>query len=730
MTISGALQILGLPQGATEQQIRRAHRKHAKLWHPDRFPNDDEMQAEAIQKMKEINLALEVLERAQFATGADPATSFNAAGDFTADPEESSPTNAATDARTQSSDNHAAPTEEEALHPALQAKAESGNGWLMWVAATVAVLILLVSVSYFTNNAVPHPNKNAAPARLPAATQSPTPSPRQQQRPPVVQQPAMPVDPLAATPPEKPRRTRPTNPPDRRPRTFTLGSSSADVAYAQGPPSRIDGAVWYFGEFPHQSEVGFYNDVVVRWDIDPKTPLRVSLLSEPAAAGEWPPEFTVGSPPDHVAAVQGVPSRISHNEWYFGRAPYQSRVTFVDSRVVSWDANPKLPLRVSHPGQLQETAPAHALCSKAFDAEYAILRIADRAEAHRLFREAAEQGNPAACVHVAQALIRGSGNVEGGQWEESDRWFTRAEENARSLATRGCPDGMFAYAHLLLRAKPEKRNVAAALEWLREAAAAKHIPSQIALAHMLGDNEESPAISQQRFALYQAAAEQGAREAFPWLANFYLEGNVVPRNQDHAAKTMEDAALSNVDSAFHLIAHALQNGQITKLRSAEGSGDPQSIAWRLLTEACEINPNSSMNHARCLASCYFDGTGTKVDAEKGLRLMVQAARYDPMAQFELAERIRDGNKVKQSSDTAATWYGKSLEGFREAAQRGDGEAALRCAGFYEQGLVVERDLGEASLWWAEAAVSPKSSIRRLAREKVRSYGLESKASGQ
>ena len=48
--------VLGLKQGATEEEVRQAYRQMARRWHPDRFPAGPErMWAE--QKMAEINEA-------------------------------------------------------------------------------------------------------------------------------------------------------------------------------------------------------------------------------------------------------------------------------------------------------------------------------------------------------------------------------------------------------------------------------------------------------------------------------------------------------------------------------------------------------------------------------------------------------------------------------------------------------------------------------------------------
>ncbi len=51
------LRTLDLKPGVTPHQVRQAYRTLAKVWHPDRFSNDLQLQKTAQEKMKEINAA-------------------------------------------------------------------------------------------------------------------------------------------------------------------------------------------------------------------------------------------------------------------------------------------------------------------------------------------------------------------------------------------------------------------------------------------------------------------------------------------------------------------------------------------------------------------------------------------------------------------------------------------------------------------------------------------------
>jgi hypothetical protein len=53
--------ILEVPPDATPEQIRSAWRELTKVWHTDRFGNDEKLRRRAEEKLKEINRAYEIL---------------------------------------------------------------------------------------------------------------------------------------------------------------------------------------------------------------------------------------------------------------------------------------------------------------------------------------------------------------------------------------------------------------------------------------------------------------------------------------------------------------------------------------------------------------------------------------------------------------------------------------------------------------------------------------------
>jgi hypothetical protein len=54
--------VLGVTRLSTKEEIRKAFIREIKKWHPDKFPNDPEKAAEALERSKLINQAFELLK--------------------------------------------------------------------------------------------------------------------------------------------------------------------------------------------------------------------------------------------------------------------------------------------------------------------------------------------------------------------------------------------------------------------------------------------------------------------------------------------------------------------------------------------------------------------------------------------------------------------------------------------------------------------------------------------
>ncbi len=61
--IHNAYQTLELPIGADLPQVQKAWREMVTVWHPDRFPNNPDLQRKAQERTKQINNAYDILKR-------------------------------------------------------------------------------------------------------------------------------------------------------------------------------------------------------------------------------------------------------------------------------------------------------------------------------------------------------------------------------------------------------------------------------------------------------------------------------------------------------------------------------------------------------------------------------------------------------------------------------------------------------------------------------------------
>ncbi|MBW1975356.1 MAG: DnaJ domain-containing protein [Deltaproteobacteria bacterium] len=113
----------------------------------------------------------------------------------------------------------------------------------------------------------------------------------------------------------------------RRRGFFSLGSTKQQVMAVQGPPDRVYGRAWYYG----LSMLFFEGDRVVGYDnFDGRLRIRLVPRKLPQTIPSW---FTLGSSKDEVLLVQGTPTRVFRSVWYYGL----DKVFFKNGRVVGYD---------------------------------------------------------------------------------------------------------------------------------------------------------------------------------------------------------------------------------------------------------------------------------------------------------------------------------------------------------------------------------------------------------
>ncbi len=284
---------LGLEPGAEPSEVKRAYRSLAKKWHPDRHRMDSYVaRALAEKKFMEIDEAYRRISRTWGTASQKPHVSRSHSSRVRpADPAPDPPPGPKPRSRSLSLFYSRLGTQRHAV-PFL-------------AAAMLVVLFFFPLTAYIS----PDPR-----IRVPAL--SPHPPSKKNQGAAKVKKP-LPSEVMRPAPPGLPAVRG----------FFTLGSSHAKVLHIQGPPTRIQGSTWFYGV----SAVHFNNGRVCGYNNFDGS-LRVKLIPG-SPAGPSPPFITLGSSEQRVIEVQGTPTRIKQNCWYYGFA----ELIFENGLVVGYD---------------------------------------------------------------------------------------------------------------------------------------------------------------------------------------------------------------------------------------------------------------------------------------------------------------------------------------------------------------------------------------------------------
>jgi hypothetical protein len=310
--------ILEIGANASLEEIKQAYREQARVWHPDRFPNDVRLQQKAQERLKQINLAYEQICGRGTHEPRRPTTST--AGPTPQQAHQTTPPPQWTPPKPSPQAARSAPPRTQSKSWFWGPAGRPRHAWVLYLGVAVAAVLFVLPY-------IPIP---------PPTQQSQSSSPRQtnvfdQFDPPRVASPRPssvlePINRVATAPtPIEIRRAEPVSELGPQSRYFTIGSTKNDVLRIQGSPDRFTDTTFSYGS----SDVRFEADRVVSWsNYYPR--LKAQLL--PRAETKAPPFFTVGSSKDEVLAVQGSPDRFTDTTFSYG----SSDVRFEADRVVSW----------------------------------------------------------------------------------------------------------------------------------------------------------------------------------------------------------------------------------------------------------------------------------------------------------------------------------------------------------------------------------------------------------
>lgn len=264
---------------------------------------------------------------------------------------------------------------------------------------------------------------------------------------------------------------------------------------------------------------------------------------------------------------------------------------------------------------------------------------ANKPEAITLFHEAAEAGNPAAQMNLANHYYQGEGveknlteafkwylkaaeqNVVGADWnlavmyqkgEGVDKNLTEAIKWFEKAALRGDTEAAFTVGNLYYEKKEEDiQNLNQAERWLRAAAEAKHGEAQFNLGYLYFEKGPKQNI-QEAIKWYRLAAEQNVSEAQVNLAMLHLYGEGMTQDYEAGIRWLKKGVeRGNAQGMYNL-------GMLYLTGLTEG----QDIAKTLHpNENIETRkpPKNSISH-------FFEKTILPKDRSKAITLLKEAAQ--------------------------------------------------------------------------------------------------------
>lgn len=240
------------------------------------------------------------------------------------------------------------------------------------------------------------------------------------------------------------------------------------------------------------------------------------------------------------------------------------------------------------------------------------------------------------------------------------------------------------------------------------------------------------------FKLFLDAAQKGDMRSQSFVGQMYNEGKGVTKDQKSAREWYTQAARQEYPLA--------QNNLAVMLSKGEGGKKDLKEAVKWLAKAAEHGDSVAQNN---LGNKYRYGSGTKKDLQQARKWFLTAAgQGNEDARKSLAELDSEEQKAKSKKVMATKVkktkkksvdpepdneqiysaaiaclngkgvpqnYGKALQLFHEAEQKGNTSAAYYLGMMYEKGLGTPKDLKSAHAWYSKASQNGDA----LARERVK-----------
>ena len=349
----------------------------------------------------------------------------------------------------------------------------------------------------------------------------------------------------------------------------------------------------------------------------------------------------------------------------------------------------------------------------------------DAREAARWYHNAAEQGDADAqfrlgWLHAATAnslklrfrvpftaaeerwLMAAAANPLMAATAEDDAWFQLGPKNAREAAQwfrkaaeQGHAEAQYSLGSLYSTWGTTTKHAGEDAYWTRKAAEGGHAEAQFNLGRMYGTGDGVPRDARETARWFRKAAEQGHAEAQRNLGVLYAKGIGVPQDTVQAYAWVSLAAAQRQQwMARTRFGTFVTRGATRILADLQRDMSPPQIAEaqklsRELVEGVSEDAHDDGQEAHALAQMVAPA----LQRRKWYR---RARQGDADAQFQLGWWYEFGVGVAKDAGEAAQWY-------RKAAEQGHARAQYGLGLLYRHGDGVTYDAREAAHWYRKAA---------------------------